>query len=496
MIKFGAKGAQNTNTFRQMVDDMPINVLTCNLKDFTIDYANKASIETLKQLEHVLPCKAENLVGQCIDIFHKNPSHQRQLLADPKNLPHKAQIEIAGEYLDLEISAIRDSNGNYVAPMLTWAVVTDKVKADAESAQLMQMLETMPINVMLMEPENVTITYVNQTSKDTLRPLQSLLPCPVDDLVGQCVDIFHVNPSHQRAILGDPKNLPHTAKIKVGDETLSLKVSAVFDKDGNYSSAMLTWAVITQQVKLADDFESNVGTVVESVSSSATEMQSTAESMAATAEETNSQAATVAAASEELTSSINEISQQVTRSASIAATAVQEAERSNEMVKGLATTAQKIGEVVSLINDIADQTNLLALNATIEAARAGDAGKGFAVVASEVKNLANQTAKATEDIANQVTAIQGATDGTVTAIEGIGKVISEISEITTAISSAVEEQGAATQEVTGNITGVTTASSETGQAANQVLEAAGELAKQSDVLGQEVQKFLEDVRAQ
>ena len=496
MFQFTAKGAQGTILFQQMVEDMPINVLTCNLKDFTIDYANKASIETLKQLEHLLPCRADDLVGQCIDIFDENPPHQRQLLSDPKNLPHKAIIEIGGESLDLLFSAIHDSGGNYVAPMLTWSVVADKVKAGVETAQLMRMLDTMPINVMLMESKNFTITYVNQTSKDTLDPLQSLLPCPVNDMIGQCVDIFYKDPSHQLAFLGDPKNLPHTVKFKFGDETLSLNVSAVLDKDGNYASAVLTWAVITQQVKMADDFEASVGGVVESVSSSATEMQSTAKSMAATAEETNTQASTVAAASEELTSSINEISQQVTRSASIAATAVEEAERSNEMVKGLATTAQKIGEVVSLINDIADQTNLLALNATIEAARAGDAGKGFAVVASEVKNLANQTAKATEDIANQVTAIQGATEGTVAAIEGIGKVIAEISEITTAISSAVEEQGAATQEVTGNITGVTTASSETGQAANQVLEAAGELAKQSDILGQEVRQFLEDVRAQ
>ncbi|MFQ5765465.1 MAG: chemotaxis protein, partial [Rhodospirillales bacterium] len=148
----------------------------------------------------------------------------------------------------------------------------------------------MPMNVMLLDPTDFTITYVNQASKTTLAPLQSLLPCPVDDLVGQCVDIFHKNPAHQRAILGDPANLPHSAKITLGEETLDLRVSAVNDKDGNYMGAMLTWEVVTDRVRMADNFETNIKGVVSAVSSASTEMQSTAESMASTAEETNNQA--------------------------------------------------------------------------------------------------------------------------------------------------------------------------------------------------------------
>jgi len=179
------------------------------------------------------------------------------------------------------------------------------------------------------------------------------------------------------------------------------------------------------------------------------------------------------------------------------------------MVQSLAGAANKIGEVVSLITDIAEQTNLLALNATIEAARAGDAGKGFAVVASEVKNLANQTAKATEEISTQISGIQDANANAVGAIQRIGSTISDINEIASTIAAAVEEQGAATQEiacnveqaangtseVNTNISGVTAAVSETGHAADEILSASGELSQQSEVLKTEVDQFLVQVRA-
>jgi methyl-accepting chemotaxis protein len=270
-------------------------------------------------------------------------------------------------------------------------------------------------------------------------------------------------------------------------------------------------------------FDESVSGLLGILASAATEMRSTAESMSATAEETSRQSTavaaaseqastnvqTVAAAAEELTSSIGEITRRVSESTQIAGRAVDEAVRTNGAVKGLAEAAQKIGNVVQLINDIASQTNLLALNATIEAARAGEAGKGFAVVASEVKSLATQTSKATEEIAGQIQAMQGATEGAVGAIEGIGSTITKISEIATAIASAVEEQGAATQEiarnvqqaaagtseVSTNITGVTQAAGQTGAASAQVLSTAGELAKQSEVLRGEVNKFLENIRA-
>jgi methyl-accepting chemotaxis protein len=270
-------------------------------------------------------------------------------------------------------------------------------------------------------------------------------------------------------------------------------------------------------------FEAKVGSLVSMLSSGATELQATARSMSSTATETNQQATTVAAAAEEasvgvataaaaaeeLSASIGEISRQVSQSAKITGQAVANAQRTNVIVQALADGADKIGHVIALITNIASQTNLLALNATIEAARAGNAGKGFAVVASEVKSLANQTAKATEEIGAQIAQIQSATKEAVEAIRGIIGPIEEVSSIAITISTAVEEQGAATaeiarnvqqtarsaQEVTVNIGSVNRAATATGAAADQVLTAAGDLSRQAEQLTNDVGRFITEVQA-
>jgi methyl-accepting chemotaxis protein len=276
-------------------------------------------------------------------------------------------------------------------------------------------------------------------------------------------------------------------------------------------------------IRMADDFEGAVGEIVETVSSASTELEASASTLTATAvrseqlttmvaaasEEASTNVQSVASATEEMASSVNEISRQVQESARMAGDAVDQARKTNDRVSELSKAASRIGDVVELINTIAGQTNLLALNATIEAARAGEAGRGFAVVASEVKALAEQTAKATGEIGQQITGIQAATQESVNAIREISGTIEKLSEISSTIAAAVEQQGAATQEisrnvqqaaqgtqqVSANITDVQRGASETGTASSQVLSAAQSLSGDSNRLKLEVGKFLNSVRA-
>ncbi len=274
--------------------------------------------------------------------------------------------------------------------------------------------------------------------------------------------------------------------------------------------------------KLTGEFEQNVGQIVNDVAAEALQLQSNAKHLSEMSDQTNRQSSTVAAATEEasasvqtvasaaeeLSASIGEINRQVSESSRVAAGAVEEVKHTNETVSTLSEAAAQIGDVVKLIQDIAEQTNLLALNATIEAARAGEAGKGFAVVASEVKNLANQTARATEEISNKIVTVQTVSTEAVSAIRNIGVTIDKMSEISGIIANAIQQQTSATKEIANNvqqasagtnevsssIITVTHAASESGKAAGEVLQASGQLSQQADRLQKEVQSFLSRVK--
>ncbi len=504
-------GAKKTKPFNaeQILELVPLNVMTCDPKSFVIDFANQSSIDTLNSIAHLLPdgVRGDNIVGQCIDIFHKDPSHQRKMLADTSIFPYQTIIRVGPEMLDLHVEALY-SGKNVKKLLLSWSVCTERER-------LKIMVDNMPINIMMADPETLEITFINKTSVETLRTIEDLLPVKADDMLGTCIDVFHKDPSHQRRILGDANNLPWTAKINVGDNILDLNVAAILDHSGHYIGPMVSWSVITEQ----ETMSKNMLNISEAVSKSAEELQETAQTLSAAAEESSVQSTsvaaaseeastnvqTVAAATEEMTASIKEISEQVNRSNQIASEAVEKVEHTNRTVEQLSEASRQIGDVVSLINDIAEQTNLLALNATIEAARACDAGKGFAVVASEVKNLAAETAKATEEISEQINTMQTTTRSAVDAMGAIKETIEVISNASSSIAAAIEEQTAttteiarnvqeaskATAEVSSNITNVQTAAEQTGKAATDLLNLANGLSEQSSDMNGQVTTFLE-----
>jgi len=411
---------------QSMVENAPINILMSD-KDLNIIYVNPASLKTLKQIEQHLPVKAENVLGSNIDIFHKRPEYQRKILSDPANLPHRATINIGPEKADLLVSPIYDNNGHYTGPMVTWELITERLEQERqlEEAQKREREQAQ----ILRDKVDAILKTVNTAAAGDLT--QEIMIAG-DDAIGQ---------------MGEG--------LSVFFKDLRSSIAGIAENANTLASASESLTQVSQ-----------------TMSGNAEESSIQSNVVAAAAEQVNRNIEVVATGAEEMTSSIKEIALNANEAAKVATNAVRVAEDTNQIVGKLGDSSAEIGKVIKVITSIAQQTNLLALNATIEAARAGEAGKGFAVVANEVKELAKETAKATEDISQKIEAIQGDTKSAVMAIGQISHIINQINDIQNTIASAVEQQAATTNEISRNVGEAAKGSHEIARTISEVANAA------------------------
>ncbi|HEX3450621.1 MAG TPA: methyl-accepting chemotaxis protein [Isosphaeraceae bacterium] len=440
-----------------MLENAPTNVLLAD-RDLKIVYVNPASLATLRKLERHLPVKPENALGSSIDLFHKDPAYQRKILSNDKNLPVRANIKIGPETADLLVTAIYDKNKQYIGPMVTWELITEKLDNERKIQEASERERVQAVE--LRTKVDGILDVVNSASRgDLTREIQ----VKGADSIGQMGE-------------GLAKFLAN----------LRQSVSSISEMAQTLASSSRQLTAVSQQM-----------------ASNAEETAAQANVASAAAEQVSKNVTTVATGADEMGASIREIAKNTNEAARVATAAVKVAEKTNDTVAKLGESSAEIGNVIKVITSIAQQTNLLALNATIEAARAGEAGKGFAVVANEVKELAKQTAKATEDISRKIEAIQSDTKGAVDAIGQIGKIINQINDIQNAIASAIEEQTATTgeisrnvaeaakgsNEIAQNITGVAQAARSTTEGASNTKDSADGLSKMALELQQLVGQF-------
>ncbi|MBT4790829.1 MAG: PAS domain-containing methyl-accepting chemotaxis protein [Halobacteriovoraceae bacterium] len=484
------------------------NVLYCD-KDLKLIFMNDKSYDSLKEIEDVLEEKfgfdVDSFVGKNIDDFHANPTYQRKMLKDLKNFPINSEIQLAHLILDLNVQAVTNSQNKIEGYVVNWENISARKEAENKATTAENMVNLSPINTMMATPDGV-MTYMNQNSIDNLGKLRKFLPADVNELVGKSIDWFHKNPAAIIKIIKDPNNLPYSTIINVGSEKLDLLVSPIFDNNNVYQGPMVTWDIVTHKHKLIKDLNE----ASSQLSAASEELIAVASTMSANAEETTAQSnnassasttisgsiQTVATNMEEMTASIKEITKNTNDSSTKSNQAMKMAQDANSIIQVLGESSLDIGNVIKVITSIAQQTNLLALNATIEAARAGEAGKGFAVVANEVKELAKQTANATEDISRKIEAIQNDSQSAVTSIGSITDAIGQLNNIAGNIASAMEEQAATTgevsrvvieastgvQQISGNIQQVSIAAEQTGKGSNDMQTAAKDLASLASTL--------------
>jgi methyl-accepting chemotaxis protein len=485
----------------QMVESAPVNMMMVD-PDGTIQYANPAALETLRSIEHELPVAVDDLIGQGLDILHGN-ALPRRVLRDPNALPYRAVVELGQEKLSLVLTALHDSaffdeDRRSAGILVTWEVVTGT--AD-RAGQLEAIHRSQAVAEFTLDG---TVLAANANFLHTMG-------YSLDEVRGQNHRMFvddEYRRGHEyrefwaRLVRGEYQAGEFKRVAKDGREVwLHASYNPILDQSGRptkvvkFASDVTAQAHVRQQI--ARNAESLIGAseqvaaVTQQMSANAEETSAQANVVSAASEQVSKNVETVATAVEEMSASIREIAKNANEAARVATSAVAVAETTNATVGKLGESSAQIGKVIKVITSIAQQTNLLALNATIEAARAGEAGKGFAVVANEVKELAKETAKATEDISQKIEAIQSDTRGAVNAIGQISAIINQINDIQNTIATAVEEQTATTNEISRNvaegakgtaeiarnITGVASAAHGTTAGADTLLGAAAELSR-------------------